>query len=167
MTEQTNEAPEPTEAPDFSKMGLAELRSAAKERGITAASTMSKKELIRQLDAPVAETPATPSKVPYVSVKAERKAQAERDVDAWIEANPQRCADIDVSTPQGRFTAKRRLAADRAIATMRQNGTLPAASEKAPVDPELSARAKQAWETRRNRQADLERQAAEKAVQSK
>lgn len=184
MTEPTTPtepaAPEASEPVNYQSMGIAALREAAKERGITSASTMGKKELIRQLEAP----PKAPAKgktggsVPYVSVKAERKGKAERELDAWIEGKPivhngvtlvlenptERLGDLDLATPAGRFTAKRRLAADKAVAVMRQNGTLPEASAKEPVDPELSARAKQAWETRRQRQAELDAAAEKEAV---
>ena len=68
-------------------------------------------------------------------------------------------ADKPVLTAE-ELHAKRSAAAQKAVQTMRDNGTLPPAKEKVPVDPALSARANAAWATRR---ANAAAAAAEKA----
>lgn len=170
MNDQTSAEATPAEATTpIEQMGLNDLREAGKAAGISGAATMSQKELRRLLSEQAAKaTDGTPAKpgVPYVSVKAERKARADVELDRWISgvgfeyegstlaATPERLEDLDLTTPQGRYTAKRRLAADKAIAKMRKDGKIQPAAAKDPVDPERSARAKKAWDTIRQRKAE-------------
>lgn len=149
------------------KSRLATLREQGAEAGIAGAATMTVKQLERALatgakesTAPVEAAAPVKSDLPP-SRSSVRKATLERELDAFIAEHADRVSDLDCSTVEGRATAKRRLAAFKAVNTMRKNGTLPAASEKAPVDPVLSARAKQAWETRR---ADIAAHQAEQAA---
>jgi hypothetical protein len=151
------------------KSRLETLREQGKEAGIAGAATMTTKQLERALStgakestAPVEPAAPAPKADLPPSRSSVRKATLERELDAFIAEHADRVSDLDCSTVEGRATAKRRLAAHKAVNTMRQNGTLPAASAKAPVDPVLSARAKQAWETRR---ADIAaHQAAQEAA---
>jgi len=155
------------------KSRLETLRDEGVERGIEGARTMTIKQIERALASgskesttPVAsDAPKGATKPKAPSIGSVRKADAERKFDAWLAENPDRVSDLDLSIPGvgGRQTAKRRHAADKAVATMRANGTLGEASAKEPVDPVLSARAKQAWETRRAHVAAWE---AEQAAQS-
>lgn len=152
--------------PNQEKSRLETLRDQGEEAGIAGARTMTTKQLERALatgakESTVPVEPAAPVKSDLPPSRSSvKKARLEQELDAFIAEHADRLQDIDVTTVEGRATAKRRLAAFKAVNTMRQNGTLPAASAKAPVDPVLSARAKQAWETRR---ADI---AAHQAAQS-
>jgi len=161
-----------TEQNQPEKSRLETLRDEAVAAGIEGARTMTAKQIERALESgakestkPVdADKPATPAKPKVPSIGSVRKAKAEAEFDAWLAENPDRVRDLDLSIPGvgGRTTAKRRHAADKAIATMRANGTLGEPADKAPVDPVLSARAKQAWETRRAHVAAWEAEQAAK-----
>jgi len=164
-----------TEQNQPEKSRLETLRDEAVEAGIEGARTMTAKQIERALESGAkestkvdAEQPASPAKPKAPSIGSVRKAEAERQFDAWLAENPDRVADLDLSIPGvgGRQTAKRRHAADKAIATMRANGTLGEASAKEPVDPVLSARAKQAWETRRAHVAAWEAEQAAKDTET-
>jgi hypothetical protein len=148
---------------DHSMSKLTELRQQGVDLGIEGARSMTTKQLQAAIAASpeveFVDTPETPEDEPavagpaIVSVGAQRKARLEAELDEFIASFPEKVADLDVATIPGRATAKRRLAAHKAIATMRESGKLGPATPKAPVDPAMSARAKQAWATRRANEA--------------